>query len=679
MSDVKNSDIQTSLLDAVNICLSCIGETAVSAVNNTATNVVLSKQLITEVRNDVLSKGWWFNTDSSGDISIYTNAGVGHGETFNGDIPEEARRYIAIRSARIFQSRFVGSEELLKFSYNEEQVSLAILTQAHVRNGGNSTSFTSFPAEVKALGIEEVMFLQQSAEEKLLTLRLGTELANIDKIKEETKLITSQELKVDADTANIEEQTKLVTAQELKTDAETANVEEQTKLITSQELKTDEETELIKAQELKTDAESELIKDQEAKTVSEKNLIDSQRAQLIAETAVGAQAESTFFTGVKAGTQNTYRDFGAEMRMMGIQETAFQALPAYKKIELIKDATKLRTSTATASSTDQGEIDSVNRILRLIGEPSVSSLSTNSLSSEVVRYLRDTSTEMQGRGWWFNTEKDVELVSGTNLQAAEITLTDAGDEFPNHDGGTGLYLLNPEIENSSESNPLGASGTWKNFNNAYTLRSVADNQDGNKDNAKPHRWRLRDANQSNPDLYSLGSATPVTYPWDADWGTNASKVSVKQASVIDVPANALSVEPNEYKATIRTYPRLTYKTAFGGGGVRTNTYSTMNVGYLYNLEKHTHTFPSKIKAQIIYERLLPECPQKFREFLEVRVALLITELYPQGSLDVERLRKLERELETYFRDRQNNQANYTMFDNYDTATILGVNRPQTIL
>jgi hypothetical protein len=191
MSDVNTTPIPTTLLDAINIALSCLGETPVEAPNNPSTNVILAKQIIEEVSRDTQSKGWWFNT-LGGNISIYANSGLLISENFSSSIPEEARRYIAIRAARVLQSRFVGSEELYKFSFQEEQVSLAILTQAHVRNGGNSTSFTAFPAELKNMGIEEVMFLQQSAEEKLLSLRLKTELKTADKLAAETSLIADQ-------------------------------------------------------------------------------------------------------------------------------------------------------------------------------------------------------------------------------------------------------------------------------------------------------------------------------------------------------------------------------------------------------------------------------------------------------------------------------------------------------
>ena len=729
-----SSSRASTLLSSVNTVLANLGEAPVNTVAGDLLpqQVSLALNTINEVSNDIQSKGWWFNQkDSSGNYSSTENIVLypsKDGNDFHASIPEEAIRYITIRAARIAQTRLIGSEELQKFSYNEELVSLAILQQAHVRNSNGVLDFNDFPAELKGLGVDEVMFLQGNVEEKLGILRLGGELANTDKTKAETtllgkqgslveaqatdvaadttlkgkqgSLVDAQALDVAADTTLKGKQGSLVDAQALDVAADTTLKGKQGDLVDKQALDVAADTslkgkqgELVDKQALDVQADTTLKGKQGSALEADTNLKITQRAQLLAETAVGATAEQSFYTqgGVSIdGVIKSYRDFAAEMRMMGIQETAFQNTPAYKKVELIKDAVKLRNSTATATGTDQGEIDAVNRIFRLIGEPSISSLNDNSLSSEAVKLLRDTSTELQGRGWWFNTEKDVTLVSGTNLQAAEITLTDAGDEFPNHDGGSGLYLLNPDQENVRDSggnlvddqqagNPIGRSGTWKNYNNLYTLREVTDNQDGNKDNDKEFRWRLRDANQSNPDLYSAPSATSVTYPWDADWGANASKVSVKQASVIDVPDNALSVEPNDYDTTIRTYPRLTYKTAFGNGGIRTNTYSTMNVGYLYDLKNHTHSFPSKIKATVIYERILAECPNKFRDFLEVRTALLLTELYPQSTLDVERIRKLEQEIETYFKDRENDEANYTVFDNYDAASRIGVNRNYSIL
>ena len=464
MSDVNTTP--TSLLDAINIALSCLGETPVEAPNNPSTNVILAKQIIEEVSRDTQSKGWWFNT-SGANISIYANSGILAYETFSSSIPEEARRYISIRAARVFQSRFVGSEELYKFSFQEEQVSLAVLTQAHVRNGGNSTSFTAFPAELKNMGIEEVMFLQQSAEEKLLSLRLKTELKTADKLAAEKDLIDAQKSQVQTET--------VLKSQQALTELEnTAKVTAETSLIGEQE-------DLIEAQALDVAADTTLKTNQSA-------MLESQKTQLDAQTAIEATAEKAFYDGVVLGTQDTYRDFAAELRMMAVQEATFQSTPAYKKVEMLKDAAKLRLVTATETGTDAAELLEVNKVMRFIGESPVTALNSDSLASECVRLLRDTDTELQGRGWDFNITKDT------------------------------------------------------------------DNKD------------------------------------------------------------------------------------------------------------------------VITQKALGDTPQKYREYLSVRVAILLTELYPQSGVDIQRLPKMELELRAYFKDREFDNANYSVFDNYDTASRIGINR-----
>ena len=534
MSDVNTTPIPTTLLDAINISLSCLGETPVEAPNNPSTNVILAKQIIEEVSRDTQSKGWWFNTSGS-NISIYTNDGLLISETFSSSIPEEARRYISIRAARVLQSRFVGSEELYKFSFQEEQVSLAVLTQAHVRNGGNSTSFTAFPAELKNMGIEEVMFLQQSAEEKLLSLRLKTELKTADKLVAEKDLIDAQKSQVQTET--------VLKSQQALTELEnTAKVTAETSLIGEQE-------DLIEAQAIDVAADTALKTNQSAMLVS-------QKTQLDAQTAIEATAEKAFYDGVVAGTQNTYRDFAAEMRIMGVQEAQFQGTPAYKKIELLSDASKLRLATATetavnsyADGEDELNLREVNKVMRLIGEAPVAAFNTNSLASECIRLLRDTDQELQGRGWWFNTFKDVELVPSSS---GYIDLT-------------------------------------------YT-----------PDNS----------------------------------GLNSQMGKVLGAEVDGVP-----------------------------------TFLQRHQDWLYNKDKQSfNSWTSPVKATLIVQQFLTIVPDKYLEYLSVRVAILLTELYPQSGVDIQRLPKMEAELRAYFKDREADEANYSVFDNYDTASRIGINR-----
>ena len=507
---MPTTTLSTTLLESVNIVLANLGESPVNSIADSASippSAALAKGVVDEVAREVQSKGWWFNQktganySTTADVTIYPSNSAGE---WSADIPEEARRYITIRAARVLQSRLIGSEELQKFSYNEELISLAFLQQAHVRNSNGVLDFASFPAELRSLGVDEVMFLQGSVEEKIGTLRLGGELANTAKTKAETSLIGEQEELVESQTLTEAQTTLKVTAE--------------TSLIAEQE-------DLVEAQELKVDAETALL--------------GSQKVQLDAQTAIASLAEKAFYDGVLAGSQSTYRDYAAEMRIMGIQEVSFQTIPAYKKKEIISDATKLRAATATESGTDATELAEVNKVMRFIGEPPIAALNSHSLASEAVRLMRDTHKELQGRGWWFNTEEGVEFS------------TDGSDRIV-----------------------------------------VAD--------------------------------------------------------------DTLSIEANEYSTRVKTV-----------GASR----------YLYDLEKKSYQqWTSTIKAKVIYNRSLDDTPDKYLEYLNVRVALLLTELYPQSGGDVQRLPKMEQELRAYFKDREGDEANYTVFDNYDAASRIGINR-----
>jgi len=356
--------------------------------------------------------------------------------------------------------------------------------------------------------MDEFMFLQGNVEEKIGTLRLGGELANTAKTKADTDLVEAQE--------------ELVDQQKLTEVQETAKRTNEASLVEAQE-------ELTDAQKTQSLTES-MLRSQQPLT----ELQNTRKLEL--ENDVSMAPEKAFYDGVVAGTQDTYRDYAAEMRIMGIQESTFQQTPAYKKVEMLKDAAKLRLATATETGTDATELSEVNKVMRFIGEPPVTALNDNSLASECVRLLRDTDTELQGRGWWFNTEEDVELT-------------------PN---GSGQIIINNTM---------------------------------------------------------------------------------------------LSVEAYDYDTRME----------FGG--------------YLYDLNKKSaDNWTSSIKAKVIYKRTLSYTPQKYREYLSVRVAILLTELYPQSGVDIQRLPKMEAELRAYFKDREFDDANYSVFDNYDAASRIGINR-----
>lgn len=157
----------TTELEAVNLMLSCIGESPISTLNDpSSVDAVTAVARLREVSRSVQSKGWHFNTEKNytltpeathGYIYLPANcAGVdtvvpdahvditqrgnrlydrrNHTFTFTKqlkvdmvvllpfeDLPETARYYIAVRAARIFQDRSVGSETLFRFNSEDER------------------------------------------------------------------------------------------------------------------------------------------------------------------------------------------------------------------------------------------------------------------------------------------------------------------------------------------------------------------------------------------------------------------------------------------------------------------------------------------------------------------------------------------------------------------------------
>ena len=572
------------------------------------------------------------------------------------DIPEEARRYITIRASRIAQTRLIGSEELQKFSYNEELVSLAILQQAHVRNSNGVLDFNAFPAELRGLGMDEVMFLQGNVEEKIGTLRLGGELANIAKTKAETDLIADQEALVAQqaltevqETAKRTKESALIDAQEallqkqILTEAEqVAKVQEEVDLLQTQDtlvtnqaetelktaLKVVADTTLVGKQGSLVDAQAtdvaadttlkgkqgslvdaqatdvaadtslkgvqeDLVETQITDVAADTALKTSQKIQLDAQTAIEATAEKAFYDGVVAGTQSTYRDFAAEMRMMGIQESTFQSTPAYKKIELLKDAEKLRLVTATETPAAGAPPTSVQ----------VSGAGVTAANGSYVR---------NGNSW-----------DG----APAYTLYDT-------DGTTELYSV------------------W---------RSAEES------------WRIGQSINTTPYLYSriISQDTPPLSGWYSILTASAPAPTLTEVSATDDPTELAEV--NRVMRLIGEPPVLTLNSnSLASEGVRLMRDTDMELqgrGWYFNTDEDG----------VIAQKPLIDCPRKYLEYLEVRVAILLTELYPQSGVDIQRLPKMELELRAYFKDREFDDANYSIFNSYDVAARVGRNRNYSII
>jgi hypothetical protein len=173
----------TTELDAVNVMLSTIGEAPVSSLEVSGlTDVAIAKTILGETSRAVQSRGWHFNSETNYELSptvdghllppantlridptrefwnydltqrgpkLYNR--VDHTSVFTSPIkfdllillvfdemPEAARYYIAVRAARIFQRRMLGSEAMEQFTAEEEGRALVVLQEAEGDTGDHN-------------------------------------------------------------------------------------------------------------------------------------------------------------------------------------------------------------------------------------------------------------------------------------------------------------------------------------------------------------------------------------------------------------------------------------------------------------------------------------------------------------------------------------------------------------
>ena len=159
---------KTTELEAVNTILSTIGEAPLSTLTGSLpVDGTTAKNILSEINREVQSAGWHFNSHYKVDLSRDADNKIPIGtdvlrvelnskysktsydvvqrdnflynlakneETFDQDftdntivylldfpkIPEQAKRYITIRSARVFHDRTLGANTLHKFSSEDE-------------------------------------------------------------------------------------------------------------------------------------------------------------------------------------------------------------------------------------------------------------------------------------------------------------------------------------------------------------------------------------------------------------------------------------------------------------------------------------------------------------------------------------------------------------------------------
>ena len=180
------AETNTSILEAVNTILSAIGEAPVNTLTGTLPiDATQANNLLTEISRSTQAAGWHFNSFYDYTLSLDTDSKIPLAENimrvdldinkyspttydvikrgsflFNkkdntyvfdkaldaevvlflpfDELPENARRYITIRAARIFQDRLLGASTLHGFGIQDEFTALAILKQEEADTADHS-------------------------------------------------------------------------------------------------------------------------------------------------------------------------------------------------------------------------------------------------------------------------------------------------------------------------------------------------------------------------------------------------------------------------------------------------------------------------------------------------------------------------------------------------------------
>lgn len=179
----------TTELEAINVCLTNIGESPVSTiVGDISVDAAMARDLLRQVTKQVQSSGFYWNTEIDyrlvpnteknlilpANVLKVDTVGRDQGKdlvargrrlydrrnhTYNfteavtvelvvalsfDELPESARRYITVKSARIFQERVMGSGSISNFNREDENEAQAILMAENLEVEDNNMLNDSF-------------------------------------------------------------------------------------------------------------------------------------------------------------------------------------------------------------------------------------------------------------------------------------------------------------------------------------------------------------------------------------------------------------------------------------------------------------------------------------------------------------------------------------------------------
>lgn len=177
-------------LDAVNICLSSMGEPTVNTLDGAAVDAQMASDLVDETSRSVQGIGWHWNREKHTlspnanseiilpantlrvdtiDDSKSTDVVQRGGKLFDvenstytfddelkveiyvqlafEDLPFAAKQFITMRAARLLQQRLLGSETLYKFAAQDEQRAWTVLMQEETETADGNMLYDSWSTQ----------------------------------------------------------------------------------------------------------------------------------------------------------------------------------------------------------------------------------------------------------------------------------------------------------------------------------------------------------------------------------------------------------------------------------------------------------------------------------------------------------------------------------------------------
>lgn len=174
-------------LDAVNVCLSSMGEPVINSLDGASVDAQMASDLVDETSRSVQSAGWHWNRERhtiSPDVNgqIVLPANTARVDTIEGDrstdviqrggklfdrynntyqfsnplvleitvilpfedMPLAAKEYVTYRAARILQARLLGSDSLFRFTQLDEQTSYLNLLRDEAEVTDNNMLYDSW-------------------------------------------------------------------------------------------------------------------------------------------------------------------------------------------------------------------------------------------------------------------------------------------------------------------------------------------------------------------------------------------------------------------------------------------------------------------------------------------------------------------------------------------------------